>query len=155
MKKLLFIILFLLFTALALKPLTTTYLVSNQVLAEEDEDHEEDRNEDEEDEKDDDDYVEEDTLEEITELKKQIEELIEASKPVFVTQIDAGYDVDTDGDGLVDALDPNPTVHQKLYFTDTDNDSIPDFLDKFPNKDDLTQVEDTDKNSNGIIDSYE
>ena len=68
---------------------------------------------------------------------------------------DAGFDVDTDKDGLVDAIDPNPTTDEKLLFTDSDNDTVPDALDKKPNEDDFLFHEDTDENKNGILDSYE
>jgi hypothetical protein len=85
------------------------------------------------------------------------EEVIEyrpVTKKVIVTE--EGYNKDTDGDSLVDALDPDPLVSQKAYFTDQDNDFVPDALDRYPGEDDFSYYEsETDNNSNGILDSYE
>jgi hypothetical protein len=73
--------------------------------------------------------------------------------PVYV--LEAGYTMDSDQDGLVDALDPNPMIPQPALFTDSDGDSVPDAFDKFPAADDFTYAQDADTNTNGILDSYE
>lgn len=66
------------------------------------------------------------------------------------------YVTDTDGDSLVDAIDPDPSVPQQAYFTDDDGDSIPNALDHHPGDDDFAFFDDlTDADNNGIIDSYE
>ncbi len=86
-----------------------------------------------------------------------IKEVIEY-KPVVetVTVLEEAYKIDTDGDKLVDALDPDPLVDQREYFTDTDEDGIPNALDQYHDEDDFTYYEaETDDNNNGIIDSYE
>lgn len=67
-----------------------------------------------------------------------------------------GYDTDSDDDGLVDALDPHPTIPEQRFFTDTDGDGVPDSNDQFPGKDDFFTFSDTaDTNINGILDVYE
>ncbi len=116
------------------------------VYADEDEYEEEDEQE-EEDEREEEYYYEEIPAEE--------EILVPAPSVTYVWMYDAGFDVDTDKDGLVDAIDPNPTTDEKLLFTDSDNDTVPDALDKKPNEDDFLFHEDTDENNNGILDSYE
>lgn len=66
------------------------------------------------------------------------------------------YRTDTDGDGLVDAIDPDPKHPQQGYFTDTDGDSVPDIFDRHPGEDDFAYVESgTDSDGNGIVDAYE
>lgn len=78
----------------------------------------------------------------------------QVSKVVTVTPPE--YRTDTDGDGLVDAIDPDPNRHQRDYFTDTDGDSVSDAFDRHPGEDDFAYVEgDADVNGNGIIDTYE
>lgn len=78
----------------------------------------------------------------------------QVSKVVTVTPPE--YGTDTDGDGLVDAIDPDPNRPQKDYFTDSDGDSVPDAYDRHPGEDDLAYVESgTDQNGNGIVDAYE
>lgn len=75
-----------------------------------------------------------------------------------VAVVQAGYDVDTDGDGLVDAIDPDPLVPQDQYFTDTDGDGVPDALDQYPGQDDFlmaSQQSNVDANGNGVLDTYE
>ncbi len=82
---------------------------------------------------------------------------IVSSEPEYklVSVVDPGFDVDTDKDGLVDALDPNPTVPQQLFFTDTDKDGVADANDEYPGDDDFKYVEFEDINTNGILDSFE
>lgn len=72
-----------------------------------------------------------------------------------ITVIDDGYDIDTDGDLLVDAIDPHPEIHEKLLFTDTDNDGVPDATDAYPDEDDFLYILFPDENQNGISDFLE
>ena len=66
------------------------------------------------------------------------------------------YQIDSDGDGLVDAIDPDPKRSQKDYFTDSDGDSVPDAFDRHSGEDDFAYSDaNTDTNGNGIIDAYE
>ncbi|MFC1722282.1 hypothetical protein ACFL0C_01395 [Patescibacteria group bacterium] len=115
--------------------------------------------EDEEDEEDDEDEHDDDYKEEIIEYYEEVpiedEVLVLAPRVTYVWVYDAGYDVDTDKDLLVDALDPHPSIKESLLFTDTDDDSIPDALDQYPGVCDFMFQEDTDNNNNGILDSYE
>jgi hypothetical protein len=130
------------------------YIVDNlhqTVLAEDDED-EEDEEEEYEDEDEYEGYEEEYYYEEVP---AEEEVLVPVPSVTYVWAYDTGFDVDTDKDGLVDAIDPNPTIHEKLLYTDSDNDSVPDALDKIPNEDDFLYQQDTDENNNGILDSYE
>ena len=79
-------------------------------------------------------------------------------KPVTRTVVvtDEEFQKDTDGDELVDAIDPDPFRHQSEYFTDIDGDGIPNALDQYHDEDDFAYYEfETDENENGIIDSYE
>lgn len=81
-------------------------------------------------------------------VMEQIEETVLVTPPAYVS--------DRDGDSLVDALDPNPDIHQKEFFTDDDGDAIANAYDQFPGLDDLvTFADETDDNQNGIIDRYE
>ena len=81
-------------------------------------------------------------------VMEQVEETVLVTPPAYVS--------DLDGDSLVDALDPNPDVHQKEFFTDDDGDAIANAYDQFPGLDDLvTFANETDDNQNGIIDRYE
>lgn len=74
----------------------------------------------------------------------------------MVTVTDPGYDTDIDNDGLVDALDPDPTRPQSEYFTDIDGDGVPNAFDAHHDEDDFAYfVDETDTNQNGVIDSYE
>ncbi len=124
-------------------------------LADDDED-EEDEDEDEEEDED------EDEEEERASTPKQktirvVKEVIEY-KPVTTTVIvtEEKYAKDSDGDTLVDAIDPDPLVSQKEYFTDSDDDGVPNALDSYPNEDDFAYYAfETDDNNNGILDSYE
>jgi hypothetical protein len=129
------------------------------VRAEDDEEEDEHEEEDEEDEEDD-----EDEHEEEDEYYEEEYEIIYEEVPVeyypvpqvtYVWVTDEGYDVDSDGDILVDAIDPNPFIHQSELFTDSDGDSVPDAYDIYPGEDDYYYIEDFDDNNNGILDSYE
>jgi hypothetical protein len=68
---------------------------------------------------------------------------------------DPEFLIDTDGDRLVDAIDPEPTRDNREYFTDTDDDGVPDAFDQYHDEDDFSYHDDTDSNGNGILDSYE
>ncbi len=94
---------------------------------------------------------------EVAQPKTVIQEIVE-SVPVTetVVETDPGYDADDDGDELVNALDPYPSISETAYFTDDDGDSVPNALDTRPGSDDfLTLDELSDANGNGILDSYE
>ncbi len=80
-------------------------------------------------------------------------EVRSVTKVVDVTP--AEYLIDTDGDGLVDAVDPHPTVPESEFWTDTDRDSIPNAYDLHHDEDDFTYFEGTDVNHDGILDMYE
>jgi hypothetical protein len=113
---------------------------------------------DEEDEDDDDD--EEDYSSSGSSSSKTVTQTITTyvTKQVPVTSLvtPAEYVTDTDGDGLVDAIDPDPKVPQKEYYTDDDGDSVPNALDKHPGEDDLAFFDElADVDGNGIIDTYE
>ncbi|NMB70419.1 hypothetical protein GYA27_04470 [candidate division WWE3 bacterium] len=121
-----------------------------KVFAEDDDEEEDEEDEDEED-KDDDDEYEEEIIYETVEIP------VVPFVPIqrYVTVVDQGYDIDTDKDGLVDALDPHPAVHEKELFTDEDNDGIPNALDKYKNEDDFLFIDFSDENDNGILDAFE
>ena len=70
--------------------------------------------------------------------------------PVTSVVIPPEYVTDTDGDGLVDAIDPDPKVPQKDYFTDDDGDGVANALDRHPGEDDFTYIDAT-ADANGII----
>ena len=80
-------------------------------------------------------------------------EVRSVTKVVDVTPED--YLKDTDGDGLVDAIDPHPAIPESEFWTDTDGDSIPNAYDLHHDEDDFAYVEGTDVNNDGIIDVYE
>lgn len=85
----------------------------------------------------------------------QVIEYRKVSKEVTVTPEE--YARDSDGDGLVDALDPNPLIDQHEYFTDDDSDGVPNVLDLYPGKDDFTFFDgiEADTNGDGILDLYQ
>lgn len=90
--------------------------------------------------------------------KQVIQNVIEyKSVTKTVTVTDEEYRIDSDGDGLVDAIDPNPTIKQSEFFTDIDGDGVPNAFDLHHDEDDFAYFDDaeTDMNSNGILDSYE
>ena len=76
---------------------------------------------------------------------------------VYETRLmnDPEFLVDTDGDLLVDAIDPEPNFDQREYFTDTDGDGVPNAFDKHHDEDDFAYHDDDDADKNGILDSYE
>jgi len=111
--------------------------------------------EDSEDEKDD--SEEKDDAPKLTTTTQETATTVENPTPVVKTvRVPTGaYAIDTDGDKLVDAIDPDPKVPQQMYFTDSDGDSIPDAFDQYPGQNDFQFVDDTDSNNNGIWDSLE
>jgi hypothetical protein len=166
-------------TGLAFVPgLSHTLAGSSAAFAREDEEDEDEDEDEEEDEKDEhEDEGEEDehrprstpsaTIEEsvvetvkvekVPKTKTVIREIIEET-PVVETYIviDPGYDTDGDSDSLVDALDPDPTLHQSAYFTDDDGDSVPNALDQEPGADDILSLDELDDaDGDGILDRYE
>jgi len=132
-------------------------IVNKTVYADEDEDEDEDdedEDDDEHEDEDDDDEREEEQVEyEIIEVPVEEEVVVEPIR--YVTVFDTGYNIDTDKDGLVDAIDPNPTIHEREFFTDTDGDGVANALDSYPNEDDYSMVEFIDINQNGIADELE
>ena len=68
---------------------------------------------------------------------------------------DPEFLTDTDGDFLVDAIDPEPTVDQREYFTDTDGDGVPNAFDQHHDEDDFAYHDEEDGDKNGILDAYE
>jgi hypothetical protein len=130
--------------------------LSTIALAESKDDHEE---EDEDDEDDDDEHDEDDHKEDEVEYEEVV--VYESAEPPpppekrYITITDPGYNIDTDGDKLVDALDPDPQVPQQDYFTDSDGDSVPDALDEYQGEDDFKYIEFEDNNLNGVIDVLE
>lgn len=129
---------------------------------EDDEDaHEEDEDDEDEHEEDDDDEYEDRTQETIYEYViyegEEIPDMYADTVPVVtdVIVVDVGYNIDSDGDDLVDALDPNPNINEKLLFTDSDEDGVPDATDAYPGEDDFLYLLFEDSNSNGISDFLE
>jgi hypothetical protein len=162
-------------TGLTLVPkLGGTFANPPIALAGEDEDEEDEKEEeddhDEEDEKDDEDderrsstapapepVTETAKVKKVPKTKTVIQEIVEET-PVIETYVvtDPGYDTDGDSDGLVDALDPDPALHQSAYFTDDDGDSVPNALDTRPGTDDILALDElSDANANGVLDSFE
>ncbi len=151
--------------AVSFQTLTPTNPLHLTTVRAEDEDEDEHEDEDEEDEDEHEDE-EETSVQETkstpkaskkTETVRTVQEVIEY-KPVqkTVTVTEDAYTKDTDGDSLVDAIDPDPLVDQRQYFTDDDNDAVPNALDQYPGEDDFSYYDfETDDNNNGIIDSYE
>ena len=122
------------------------------VLADDDDDEDdedEDEDEDDEDEDDDDDYREE-KKETISVTRYEVRQVSRV-----VTVLAPEYEKDTDGDLLVDGIDPNPLVHQKEYFTDADGDGVPNVFDRFSGEDDFAYFEEDDADQDGILDTYE
>ncbi len=124
----------------------------------EDSEYEDEDSEDESYSSSDDEAVIETVSEEKTAKPETVVQNVVTATPITETYIetDPGYGTDGDGDGLVDALDPDPVIPQTAYFTDDDGDSVPNALDIWPGTDDLLTLSDEeDTNSNGILDSYE
>lgn len=92
-----------------------------------------------------------------TSSKKTVMQTVTKQVITYETRFvnDPEFLVDTDGDLLVDAIDPEPNVDQREYFTDTDDDGVPNAFDQYHNEDDFSYHEDTDTNNDGILDSYE
>lgn len=89
-----------------------------------------------------------------TTTTKEVIEYQPVTETIIV--IDPLYQQDSDGDGLVDGLDPDPATDQRLYFTDDDGDGMPNIWDRYPGEDDFAYLnEETDTNQNGLIDAYE
>ncbi|HLD51124.1 hypothetical protein A3K34_01620 [candidate division WWE3 bacterium RIFOXYC1_FULL_40_10] len=128
------------------------YTTIDKVYAEDDEEEDEDEDERERGEDDEDNEVEEWT--EVVQLL-QAEPDIPEQVVNYITVVDSGYDRDSDKDGLVDALDPNPSILEKELFTDDDGDSVPNALDQKPGEDDFSLVDFEDLNTNGILDNLE
>lgn len=136
--------------------------MTHVVHAEDDDDEHEDEDEEEHEEDDDDDdekYKDRvSTSSNSNKSSSKPEEKTETvEEPVYrtITIIEQGYNVDTDGDRLVDALDPDPQIKQSEYFSDDDNDGVPNAVDEHKGEDDFLYKYDSDQNSNGILDSYE
>jgi len=69
---------------------------------------------------------------------------------------DPPFLVDTDKDGLVDGVDPEPKSDFREYFTDKDGDGVPNAFDRYHDEDDFSYHDrEGDENNNGISDSYE
>lgn len=119
------------------------------VLGDEGEEDEEDEEEDEED----DDEKSSSRSKKSTKTETVIQEVV-----TYETRLmnDPEFLVDTDGDGLMDGVDPEPNFDFREYFTDIDGDSVPNAFDKHHDEDDFSyHDEETDENNNGILDSYE
>ncbi len=143
----------------ALPPLYLSTFPTVSAREDEDKEDEEGHNEDDEEDEEDKDEDEEDERPKTSKPKtiQVVKEVIEY-KPVTETIIvtEAAYTIDTDGDVLVDAIDPDPLVPQSEYFTDIDNDGVPNALDLYHDEDDFSYYEfETDDDNNGILDSYE
>lgn len=137
-------------------PSTLTHIVP-PVFADDDEGEEDEDEEDEDEEEDRDEDEEESGSSSSTKTKTEIIETVEyqlVQRTVVVTE--PTYATDTDGDELVDGMDPDPLVQQEEYFTDTDSDGVPNVLDRHHDSDDFTYIDEAeDANQNGLIDAYE
>lgn len=133
-------------------------LIGVPAFADEDEDEDEDDDDEDDDDDDDDRKSKGDSkkssntkTEMITSVRyevRQVEQQVAVTPPEYL--------IDTDGDGLVDGVDPDPRVHQREYFMDDDDDGIANIFDRHPGEDDFSYYEgENDANKNGIIDSYE
>jgi hypothetical protein len=128
------------------------FVYPNNIYAEEDE-----KEEEHEEEYDDDYNSNKDVIKYETETITITEEIpvTEELETVQVLTIDPSFKKDTDGDKLVDAIDPHPEASELLYFTDTDEDGVADAYDKYSDEDDFYYMTYTDENENGISDYFE
>lgn len=111
---------------------------------------------DEDDEEEDDEEEDKDEKEEKTTETRYVTHYEVRQVPKTVTVIPTEYETDTDGDRLVDALDPDPDTHQREYFTDDDGDVVPNAFDRYPGEDDFAYFDSMyDTNDDGIVDSFE
>lgn len=122
------------------------------VFADDDDDDkdEDEDDEDEDDEGEDEDDDREERRETISVTRYEVRQVSRV-----VTVLAPEYEKDTDGDLLVDGIDPNPLVHQREYFTDTDSDGVPNVFDRFSGEDDFAYFEEDDADQDGILDTYE
>lgn len=93
-----------------------------------------------------------------TTMKNVIQNVTEYKPVVTTVEVTPDeYLKDSDGDLLVDAIDPSPYVKQSEYYTDIDGDGVPNAIDKHHDEDDFAYFDDleTDTNNNGLLDSYE
>lgn len=122
------------------------------VLAEDDEDEDEDEEEEEYEDEDDDREEAKTTVKEKKQtvtryVTERVEQVVDVTPKEFLR--------DTDGDRLVDGVDPHPSIHESEFFTDIDQDGVPNALDRYHDEDDFAFFDDSDDNSNGILDTYE
>ncbi len=131
-------------------PYSPVNIFTSTVFAEDDEDEDEDEEEDDEEE-----HKSSSKKSTATEMVTRTYTVIErVAQTVLVTPQE--FLSDRDGDLIVDALDPDPDVHQREYFLDDDGDDVANVNDRYPGQDDFSVFdEETDENNNGIIDSYE
>lgn len=136
-------------------PFSLSWLTANADRDEDEDEEEEDEDEDEDDEDEDEEEYQETTSK--PKKIKVIQQVVEY-KPVTETVVvtEEAYAKDSDGDLLVDALDPDPLIAQSEYFTDIDDDGVPNAIDRYHDEDDFAYYEmETDADNNGILDSYE
>jgi hypothetical protein len=143
-------------TKLAVARVSKSLYQPQYVLAEDDENDERD----EKDERDDDDNEDNEDNKSGASTEETViytQEVLQPATPTYVqVQIVAiEFQTDTDKDGLVDALDPNPTVDQRLFFTDSDNDGVMDASDQHSGENDLAYLTFEDANTNGILDMFD
>lgn len=105
----------------------------------------------------DDDEDDEDEDEDEERESKPVEKIVTTYQQVqrTIVMLDEKFKIDTDGDRLVDGLDPDPLVSQLDYFMDDDEDAVPNALDRFPGVDDFFAFEDSDdQDGDGILDAF-
>jgi hypothetical protein len=135
----------------------STVLFPGVVFAEDDEDEEDEEDEDEDEDEEEEEEEEEDEDEDDDTKKSYQESVITTYRLVekTVTTLDEKFKLDTDGDLLVDGLDPHPTVPESAYFSDDDEDAVPNAVDAYPGKDDFFIFDDeADRDEDGLIDSF-
>jgi len=148
------IILIALFGALVAGSKNQIKSLSHKLIAFADEHEDEDEHEDREEDEDDDEHEERKTTK--TEEVVEYETVEEPAETQTVTTVVAqGFDIDTDGDKLVDKIDPNPTISEIELFTDDDMDGVPNAHDHFHGEDDFAYIDFVDSNNNGIADDLE